>query len=405
MRAFADENRERHADEERRLAYVALTRTRRELLLTGSWWATQTAPRAPSPFLRELAVAGIVDPRRCPTAPEHEPRTRARARARASAGRSSRSAVGARRCGPPPTVRAAAERPSGAGIGPRLADEIRLLLEERRRRLEGPGAAASPPASPRRGSRTTSTTPARSPSSCAGRCRSAPTGRPASARSSTRGSSSAPRARATPRRSTTHGWAAAAHASRAGESITDATAERLRALQATFEASEWGGRRPVAVELELHLPIDEHVFVCKLDAVYECRPTESGRPRHPLPGRGLEDGPAPRDARDLELKQTQLALYRLAYANWAGVEPETVDAVFYFVEDDLVIRPDGSTTRRRSPLVGVGRGVRVAGADPLSRLAGRRVAPVAEVERDRRGGVHRQRARSPASRRSSSEKS
>ncbi|WP_245989563.1 ATP-dependent helicase, partial [Agromyces tardus] len=75
--AFASENRERHAQEERRLAYVGLTRARSELLLTGSWWATQTAPRGPSPFLRELAVAGIVDPAVLPTAREYDenPRT------------------------------------------------------------------------------------------------------------------------------------------------------------------------------------------------------------------------------------------------------------------------------------------------------------------------------------------
>ncbi len=83
------------------------------------------------------------------------------------------------------------------------------------------------------------------------------------------------------------------------------------------------------------------MFVCKLDAVYDI-PQGSE-----LAARGIryqvvdwKTGRAPRDARDLELKQTQLALYRLAYATWAGVAPETVDAVFYYVEDDRVIRPD-----------------------------------------------------------------
>ena len=142
-------------------------------------------------------------------------------------------------------------------------------------------------------------------------------------------------------------------------------AERLRALQATFEASEWGGRKPIAVELELHLPIDEHVFVCKLDAVYDVPPDgELGRPRHPVPGRRLEDRARHRATQhDLELKQTQLALYRLAYATWAGIDPETVDAVFYFVEDDRVIRPerlyDEAALRRAWASVAA---LRVAGA-------------------------------------------
>ena len=123
--------------------------------------------------------------------------------------------------------------------------------------------------------------------------------------------------------------------------LADAAPERLRALQATFAASEWGTRKPIAVELELHLPIGGNVFVCKLDAVYEVEPGTE------LAARGIryqlvdwKTGKAPRDARDLELKQTQLALYRLAYGSWAGVAPEIVDAVFYFVEDDRIIRPE-----------------------------------------------------------------
>ncbi len=83
------------------------------------------------------------------------------------------------------------------------------------------------------------------------------------------------------------------------------------------------------------------MFVCKLDAVYDVPPGGE------LAARGIryqvvdwKTGKAPRDERDLELKQTQLALYRLAYATWAGVDPEIVDAVFYFVEDDRVIRPE-----------------------------------------------------------------
>jgi DNA helicase-2/ATP-dependent DNA helicase PcrA len=51
-------------------------------------------------------------------------------------------------------------------------------------------------------------------------------------------------------------------------------------------------------------------------------------------------GKAPKDAADLELKQTQLALYRLAYARWKGIDPSTVDAVFYFVADDRIVSPE-----------------------------------------------------------------
>ncbi|MDQ2660591.1 MAG: ATP-dependent helicase [Actinomycetota bacterium] len=417
VRAFADENRERHAEEERRLAYVALTRTRDELLLTGSWWSTQKAPRTPSPFVRELAVAAVLGPDALPSSPESSENPRAGAGLRevwpldplGSRHAAVRAAADA--------VRVAAERPSGAGIGPRLADELRLLLEDRRRRLEGP---------------TSPEIPARVPASRFKDYVDDPAGvaeqlrRPMPQRPY----------RATRIGTLFHTWVEHRSTGLAeaaaiddewpgialgsdGETgglggqgghdesvVADATPERLRALQATFEASEWGGRRPMAVELELHLPIEQHVFVCKLDAVYEVPPGGE------LAARGIryqvvdwKTGAAPRDPRDLELKQTQLALYRLAYAKWAGIEPEQVDAVFYFVEDDRVIRPeriyDEAALRRSWASVAEAAGsvgeASPAGSDasPQS-LRSSGMGAVASIGAE---------GRSPASRRSSSEKS
>ena len=51
-------------------------------------------------------------------------------------------------------------------------------------------------------------------------------------------------------------------------------------------------------------------------------------------------GKAPKTALDLEQKTYQLALYRLAFAEWKGIDPATVDAVFFFVADDRIIRPE-----------------------------------------------------------------
>ena len=33
-------------------------------------------------------------------------------------------------------------------------------------------------------------------------------------------------------------------------------------------------------------------------------------------------------------------LYRLAFAEWKGIAPEEIDAVFFYVSDDRVIEPD-----------------------------------------------------------------
>ncbi len=52
---------ERHQAEERRLAYVAVTRARAELYVSGYVWDTGRRPRSASVFLDELAAVGVVD--------------------------------------------------------------------------------------------------------------------------------------------------------------------------------------------------------------------------------------------------------------------------------------------------------------------------------------------------------
>jgi DNA helicase-2/ATP-dependent DNA helicase PcrA len=116
-------------------------------------------------------------------------------------------------------------------------------------------------------------------------------------------------------------------------------ADKLAELQATFERSPWAQLKPVEVEREIHLPFDGRVVICKIDAVY----------RH---GERYEvvdwkTGKAPRDDADLERKQLQLALYRLAYARWEGIDPALIDAAFYFVQDDLVVRPEHVDTEEQ----------------------------------------------------------
>jgi DNA helicase-2/ATP-dependent DNA helicase PcrA len=89
------------------------------------------------------------------------------------------------------------------------------------------------------------------------------------------------------------------------------------------------------VEIEIHVVLAGQVVVCKLDAVYRA---DDGV--HDYQIVDWKTGKAPRDADDLERKQLQLALYRLAFARWKGIAPEKIDTVFYFVADDAVIRPE-----------------------------------------------------------------
>jgi DNA helicase-2/ATP-dependent DNA helicase PcrA len=105
----------------------------------------------------------------------------------------------------------------------------------------------------------------------------------------------------------------------------------LEELQARFAASPWGSLEPLEVETEIQLPFEGHVLVCKIDAVYR----RNGR----IEIVDWKTGAPPATPEDLELKQFQLALYRLAYATREGIDPAGIDAVFYYVAADRVVRP------------------------------------------------------------------
>ncbi|HEU5222163.1 MAG TPA: ATP-dependent DNA helicase [Candidatus Lumbricidophila sp.] len=323
------------ATEDRRLAYVALTRARHELLLAGSWWAGQQTPRGPSEFLAELADAGLIGA--LPAAPEgdrpdfteDEPASWPL------------DPLGHRR-GPVASAAAAveraAERPSGEGIDPALLAHLHLLIEERERHRQ-PLALPAPPTRVRASGFKDYLVDAADVLAAA--ARPMPRRPTAAATLGTqfhewvevRSGDAPPAPFGDELGALGDGWI-----DRAGEEAFDD--ERLASLQATFEASEWGIRRPIAVEREVHLPLGDHVFVCRLDAVFDVDPASE------LGQRGIryevvdwKTGRAPRDADDLALRASQLALYRIACA-WAyRVDLDEVSAAFYFIESDRTIRP------------------------------------------------------------------
>ncbi len=117
----------------------------------------------------------------------------------------------------------------------------------------------------------------------------------------------------------------------------------LDRLKAVFGASQWGDWKAAFVEREIQLPIAGTVFPCKIDAVFEVgdRDTSKLDIREGAKYQVVDwkTGKVPADEADLELKQTQLALYRIAYAKHMGVPVEDIDAVFYYVSEDKIIRP------------------------------------------------------------------
>ena len=321
--------------EERRLAYVAVTRARHRLLLTGSFWSRQTRPRGPSPFLAPLLARGILQPAP-PDAPENEvnpivvddgsdawwpgdpfgadPATSRRVRVLRAADR----------------VRA-----SLASRGSVWDDDITLLLAERNARERGAGTVHIPARVPASAVKDFVMQPVET----AERLRRPLPQRPF---------------RATRLGTVFHRWVEQTYGLAATSEVIDGLTldrldaaeegggeaverERLAELQATFAGSPWAHRTPLDVERELHLVMEGRILVCKIDAVYALPAAPGGRERVEIVD--WKTGRAPRDADDQRAKELQLALYRLAYARWRGMPIDDVDAVFYFVTDDEVLRP------------------------------------------------------------------
>ncbi len=323
QKAFKDRVKQHLLAEERRLAYVAVTRARHGLLLTGSFWATQAKPRVPSAYLRELEALGIVSPLPEASVTDENP-----------LGENMERIVwpmdplGRRR----PAVEGAAEAVRAAEplvAGP-WARDLELLLGERRARLSASDLVALPTRVP------------------ASRFKDF-VGDPAAVASSLRRPMPEKPYRATQLGTLFHSWVenrygVGGDSEELDAAITESDIDDvvdvselhdadLARLQAIFEASPWAARKPVDVEREIHLPFDGRIIICKIDAVYPL-----GDDRFEIVD--WKTGKAPKDAADLEQKQLQLALYRLAYAQWRGIDPERIDAVFYYVSDDRIIRPE-----------------------------------------------------------------
>ena len=117
----------------------------------------------------------------------------------------------------------------------------------------------------------------------------------------------------------------------AGDDIEDDETQALTALQDRFLASEWASRTAEAVEVAIETPIAGVVLRGRIDAVF-ARPGggwdvvdwKTGRP------------PGPERARALAV---QLAVYRIAWARLHQVPVEQVSAAFFYASTGQTVRP------------------------------------------------------------------
>ncbi|HEV2890344.1 MAG TPA: ATP-dependent DNA helicase [Frankiaceae bacterium] len=314
-------------DEERRLGYVAFTRARRALLVSGYWWgASQKRPKGPSTLLTEvlalrgLAAAEHVAPEPIGSNPllaasrvdvawprAYEPR-RLALREQAAALVRAAIAEPARAVPPLDDAEAQADRA--------WAGEAELLLGE----LRDANRAERLVPLPSRLTASQVVLLAEDPDELARRL-----ARPVPLR---------PGARA--RRGTRfHAWVESLYGDRpilddlpgaADDGMDDA---ELRELQDRFLASEYGSRRPVAIEAPFELVVGGRLVRGRIDAVY-------------ADGDGYDvvdfkTGAVPRDFAAASL---QLTIYRLAWAGITGAEPAKIKAGFLYVATETLKRPD-----------------------------------------------------------------
>ena len=107
--------------------------------------------------------------------------------------------------------------------------------------------------------------------------------------------------------------------------------EALAELQERFLASEWADRVPVEVEVPFATVIAGVVVRGRMDAVFV-------RPGGRFDVVDWKTGRQP-TGREAEVAAVQLAVYRLAWAELAGVPVERVGAAFHYVRDGVTVRP------------------------------------------------------------------
>jgi DNA helicase-2/ATP-dependent DNA helicase PcrA len=359
-------------DEERRLAYVAFTRARRELLLTAPVWAEPTTPRITSRFLTELVENPDLElrPQTWEPLPEPDGQT---------------AAVNPRHVEP---VSAVWPADPMAGRRARLSDGVQLMvaaIETRRPQhpddldetarstsldtavrdadkatVDAVGLDASKPDRPGAGprghgrereiatllaERDTASRPrdieVRVPCHLsASRVVSFAADPEALARDLRRPMPSPPAVAA--RRGTAfHVWIEQHYARAALVDLLDlpgsaddhpADDAGLPLMKELFLASEWAHRTPEAIEIAIETTVDGMSVRGRIDAVF-------ARPGGGFTVLDWKTGAQPSGER-AAVRALQLAAYRLAFARLRGLGPDQVDGAFYYASTGETVFPD-----------------------------------------------------------------
>lgn len=309
----ADAVRTAHLDSERKLAYVALTRARNELRLSHHWFKGGGAkPAEPSPFL--ATAAGAAGVRLPAEAPESNPQ----------AGLGAAADWPVVEAADTPRRRAADlvwARLDAGGTSEVADDELtrwalRLFREERERaeRRVRENALAD---------RLSTTKIVSYQEDADAYLRNQRRPLPAEpSRAAAVGTAFHAWVQNRYEQASIEGWDAIAPGA-----LPDIVPDRLCS---NFEASRFAALLPIGVEIPFELTLGRHVVPGKIDAVFD----------HGDAGIEVVDWKTGRmpPAEELASKELQLAIYRIAYAELAGIDPERVAATFFYLGDDTEYR-------------------------------------------------------------------
>lgn len=332
--AFKDEHAAQAVAEELRLAYVAFTRARDSLVLTGHWWGrTQKKPRGPSAFLKQAqewvqSRGNPVDvwaPQ--PAGDENNPFVSLQSRAPwpssrpveptlAAAAQAVHDYLDDQEIGLPDASGSEVETMQLAALDA-LDGDIALLIAEADRLHNDDEVVVRLPAE------MSTTQLMRLANDPAGLARDLV--RPMPRRPS-------PAARFGTR---FHAWVEARFGQQALLDSTDlpgrgdegiADEEDMVALRRIFENGSFGDRTPYALEVPFSLHLAGRQIRGRIDAVYET-------------GDGFEVVDW-KTNKNVNADGLQLAVYRLAWAQLQGVDPADVCASFYYVRLNKSVRYD-----------------------------------------------------------------
>ncbi len=128
----------------------------------------------------------------------------------------------------------------------------------------------------------------------------------------------------------------------ADDSETDAD---LQALQEAFLSSPWAAKAPIAVEVDIETMLQDVAIRCRIDAVFA-----EGEGVHIV---DWKTGASPRDAASSRAAQVQLSLYRLAWSRLHEVPVDQVQASLHYVSENRTIGAQDVTEAQLLALVQV----------------------------------------------------